>query len=180
MKRLCVPLSLLALALALALCVAAQTSSRGPAVDETKAIGEVIKVLYDCLTVEEGQPLDFAKYEALFIPEARFVRANKDGTISRFTRDGFLASLRDRIANGQITTLREREIAHKTQIFGRMAQVFSSYTKLMNTGDPKAAVKGVNAIQLVKDGGIWKICASLWMDEFGDFKIPAQYLAPGR
>jgi len=143
---------------------------------EASSVKDVISTLYACLSFPAGGGPDLDRYASLFAPEARSVRVNKDDSIDRFTLDGFVAAYKARIAKGEITSLRESEIAAKIQVFGRLAHVFSSYTKLVNTLDPKAAVRGVNGFQLIKQGEAWKICAVIWMDERATMVIPAEYL----
>jgi hypothetical protein len=74
-----------------------------------------------------------------------------------------------------LKSFHESEIARKTQRFGQMAHVFSTYQKGLNVSDPAKMIRGINSIQLFYDGGRWRIGSLMWMDERPEMPIPAEY-----
>jgi hypothetical protein len=55
-----------------------------------------------------------------------------------------------------------------------------SFTKLVNTPDAAAAVRGVNSFPWIKQGEIGMICAVIGMDEPAAMVIPDEYLTAGK
>jgi hypothetical protein len=76
---------------------------------------------------------------------------------------------------GDATAFFESEIARRTDCFGNVCQVFSTYEGRHAPGDEKPFVRGINSIQLVKDGKRWWIASVAWDTERPDNKIPEEY-----
>ncbi len=70
----------------------------------------------------------------------------------------------------------EREIARRTDCFGNICQVFSTYESRRSPSDPAPFQRGINSIQLLRDGERWWIASVVWDTERPDNPIPAQYL----
>ena len=70
----------------------------------------------------------------------------------------------------------EREIARRTDCFGNVCQVFSTYESRHAESDAKPYERGINSIQLVRDGRRWWIASVAWDAERTDNVIPQQYL----
>ena len=60
---------------------------------------------------------------------------------------------------GDSTAFFESELARKTDCYGNVCQIFSTYEGRHAPGDEKPFVRGINAIQLVKDGKRWWIAS---------------------
>jgi len=72
----------------------------------------------------------------------------------------------------------ELEIARRTDCFGKVCQIFSTYETRHTPNDEKPFDRGINSIQLVRDGKRWWIASVAWDVEKPDSPIPAQYLPP--
>jgi hypothetical protein len=70
----------------------------------------------------------------------------------------------------------EREIARRTDCFGNVCQIFSTYESRLAPGDAKPFERGINAIQLLRDGRRWWIASVAWDAERAESPIPADYL----
>ena len=57
-----------------------------------------------------------------------------------------------------------------------MCQLFSTYESRYTAADPKPFARGINAIQLVRDGNRWWIVNVMWDQETPEKPIPAAYL----
>ena len=77
---------------------------------------------------------------------------------------------------GQPTGFFEREIARRTDCFGNVCQVFSTYEARRSLSDATPFVRGINSIQLLRDGQRWWIASVVWDTERPDNPIPGQYL----
>jgi hypothetical protein len=71
----------------------------------------------------------------------------------------------------------EREIAHKTDRFGNIAHIFSSYES--RVGDPKSqpVARGINSVQVLYREGRWRIAGIIFHIEQPDAPIPERYLS---
>ena len=67
-------------------------------------------------------------------------------------------------------------VARRTQIFGNVARLFSSYEARFDPDDPEPFKRGINSIQLFHDGKRWWIINMLWDNERDDNPLPAKYL----
>src|SRR5262249_27493719 len=77
---------------------------------------------------------------------------------------------------GEPTGFFEREIARRTDCFGNVCQIFSTYESRHPEPDAKPFERGVNSIQLVRDGKRWWIASVAWDAERADNPLPTQYL----
>ena len=69
---------------------------------------------------------------------------------------------------------RERELARRTERFGHLAQVFSTYEGTVAAGG--APIRGINSIQLMHDGRRWWIVSLAWAPETASQPLPQAYL----
>ena len=70
----------------------------------------------------------------------------------------------------------ERELARRTESFGNIMHVFSSYDSRRGASDEKPFARGINSFQLLKDGGRWWVVTIFWDSERPDNPIPEKYL----
>jgi hypothetical protein len=70
----------------------------------------------------------------------------------------------------------EKEIARRTEQFGHIAHVWSTYESRRDPNDPEPFMRGINSIQLFYDGKRWWILSIYWKQESPDAPIPEQYL----
>jgi len=70
----------------------------------------------------------------------------------------------------------EREAARRTDCFGNVCHVFSTYESRHAPSDAAPFQRGINSIQLLRDGNRWWIASVVWDAERPDNPIPAQYL----
>ncbi len=147
-----------------------------PAGPDLTTIDGLLATLYSSFTCGPGSPPRMDVYRTLCQPKACFVRMTKDGPIV-MTVDEFVASFMDRYKTGVIKTFVEEEIARRTERFGPIVQVWSTYRKGLNAPSPAEHVRGINGFQLMNDGTRWWLSGAIWMDERPDAPIPAEYLA---
>jgi len=70
----------------------------------------------------------------------------------------------------------EREIARRTDCFGKVCQIFSPHETRHATTEEKTFDRGINSIQPVRDSKRWWIASVAWDVEKPDTPIPAPYL----
>jgi hypothetical protein len=113
---------------------------------DSAAITTVVDKLFDGMRTR-----DTAAMRALFVPEARMIGLTNQGTIRASTIDGWITSVgRANPAN----ELRERTWDHRIHVDGSIAQAWMQYD--LHVGD-RFSHCGVDAFDLMKVGGEWKI-----------------------
>lgn len=56
----------------------------------------------------------------------------------------------------------EKEVSRKTLVYGDMASVWTTYESRMKPDDKEPFERGVNALQLAKIDGVWKVMSIAW------------------
>jgi hypothetical protein len=128
------------------------------------SIDDVVQDLYAFASSEEA---DASRLRALFAPEATVVGAGDNNQLRGPLTVAAYLSLRERSG-----PRRERELARRTERFGPMAQVFSTYRRL--SGDTEE--RGINSLHLRHDGIRWWILSLLWAPETSEHPLPRRYL----
>ena len=123
---------------------------------------------------------------AIFLPVGMLIppkRPNEDIfttlDVDQFA-DRFKKANATRKEKGEPTGFVERELWRRTDCFGNVCQIFSTYESKNAASDEKPFQRGINSIQLLKDGKRWWIASVIWDVERTDNPIPAQYLTPGK
>ena len=145
---------------------------------DVSSIDGIMKAVYDVISGEAGQKRDWDRMRSLFYKDARLIPSGKnpqtgvvgaralpvDDYIKRnepfFAREGFF----------------EREIARRTEVYGNIAHVFSTYESLHNLSDKKPFARGINSFQLLNDGKRWWVVSIFWQGETPENPIPKEYL----
>jgi hypothetical protein len=70
----------------------------------------------------------------------------------------------------------EKEIARTTEVYGNIAQVFSTYETLKKSDDKKPFMRGINSFQLLNDGKRWWVMTIYWQAETPENLVPKKYL----
>ncbi|MCA9690080.1 MAG: hypothetical protein KC636_10760 [Myxococcales bacterium] len=99
------------------------------------------------------------------------------GEVREHDVSGFVARARERIEHTGLQSFIERELFRRTEVFGAIAHVFSTYEgRTRNTGDSTLLVRGINSFQLRNDGQRWWLLSILWTEEHPQNPLPAAYL----
>ena len=72
----------------------------------------------------------------------------------------------------------EKEVARRTEQFGNIAHVWSTYESRHSLDDPEPFMRGINSFQLFHDGARWWIVNIYWQHESAAHPIPEKYLQP--
>ena len=114
----------------------------------------------------------------------RLVKAHRKARMGRNPQTGEVAS-RVRTPEEYITRSAplleqngffEREISRRTEKFGNIAHLFSTYESRHKAEDEKPFARGINSIQLMNDGKRWWVVTILWQGEDEKTPLPAEYL----
>src|SRR5438309_9031904 len=149
---------------------------------DVASIDAIITAAYDVISGPVGRKRDWNRLRSLFIPGARLIptaqnagEINVDGKIAPQLLDieGYIARVGDYLEKSGFF---EREIARRTEQFGHIAHVWSTYESRHRTDDPEPFMRGINSIQLFYDGNRWWIVNIYWQQENVEDPIPEKYL----
>ncbi len=147
---------------------------------DVSSIDAIMAALYEAISFPPNGEPDWDRVRSLFIPGGRVIppRMDEQGDYSVMDVEGFVAwgnQLAD-VAGLRAKGFYERQVAHKTERFGNVVHVFSTYETRFTENDPEAFERGINSIQLAWDRGRWWAVTIFWDIEREDNPIPAQYL----
>jgi len=173
-------LLLLAISTSLIISASAKTFSADsiPAnPEDVKSIDAIVHALYDVISGDSAVKRNWERMRTLFVPEGRMVSCGmrQDGTV-RYR----VMTVEDYISiNGPFLEKNgffETEISKKTDQFGLIAHVFSTYQSKHKTTDEKPFARGINSIQLMWDNKRWWIVNIYWTGETPANLLPEKYL----
>lgn len=137
----------------------------------------ILASLYDVISGPAGQKRNWDRFRSLFVDGARLIPAGArpDGSASPrvMTPDEYAT----RAAPGlESNGFFEKEISKKVESFGHVMHVFSTYESRRKADDATPFARGINSIQLLKDGNRWWVVTVYWDSERAGNTIPAKYL----
>jgi hypothetical protein len=148
---------------------------------DVASIDAIITAAYDGISGPAGKKRDWDRERSLYYPGARLIPTakpaeNDDLAPQMLDVDGFIARVEPYFAEHGFY---EKEIARRTEQFGHIAHVWSTYESRHNADDPEPFMRGINSIQLFHDGSRWWIVTIYWQQESSIDSIPAKYVKPG-
>jgi hypothetical protein len=163
----------------------APPSTRGPqtsniSTGDVDSIDAIIRAAYDVISGPAGQKRDWARERALFIPGARLIPTGAAPGASESAAMPQVLDLEAYIARVEPyfekNGFYEKEIARRTEQFGNIVHVFSTYESRHSPDEPKPFMRGINSIQLFYDGSRWWIVTIYWQHETAAHPISERYL----
>jgi hypothetical protein len=143
---------------------------------DVASIDAIVRAIYDCVSFTHGRGPDAERLSTLVTLQATLIVVKSSGETIESDVPDFVARVRERIATTGLESFIERELFRRTEVYGGIAHVFSSYEgRTVGTGD-ELLVRGINSIQLRHDGARWWIVSIVWTDEHKGNLIPAAYL----
>jgi hypothetical protein len=138
-------------------------------------IDQLVQNLYSSICFNKGEKPPLDNLKKVMLPDAKMM--NNDGETPRvWTPEEYIKRWHEMLANHQFESFHEIEIAHKTEIFGKIAHRFSTYETKLNLDDSEPYAKGINSIQLIKIGPSWFVTSIIWNNQTDDRRIPQKYL----
>lgn len=141
---------------------------------DSELINVTVDKLYKNISFEKGEKAKFIELKTVFIKDAKLINNNYEKPYIKSV-DGFIKVFEEQINSGKLLEFQEMELFHKTEIFGKIAQRFSTYKTDYQTDKINNTSKGINSIQLIKVGEEWLITSIVWNDENEELKIPEEY-----
>ena len=142
--------------------------------DDVKSIDSILGALYGVISGPAGER-DWDRFRSLFLPQGRLTSAtkNQDGSfrVRPMSVEEYAKGAGSYFAQHAFY---ESPIVNRTETFGNVSQVFSSYESRHTPGEAPFA-RGVNSIQLLYDGSRWWIVSILWDQERDDNPLPKEF-----
>jgi hypothetical protein len=151
------------------------TPAANPA--DVGSIDAIIAAVYDVISGPAGKKRDWDRMRSLFMPGARLIPTGPRQAGGYGSR---ALTVEDYVTRG--TPLFEKEgffeteRARRTESFGQIAHVFSTYESRHAPEDVKPFQRGINSIQLMNDGKRWWIVTIFWQGEDEKNPLPEKYL----
>jgi hypothetical protein len=149
--------------------------------DDVSSIDAIINASYAVISGPAGRKRDWDRERSLFIPGARLiptatVPGRNDVELAPVILDveGYIQRVEPLFA-GQ--GFYETEVARRTEQFGQMAHVWSTYESRHWPDDPEPFMRGINSFQLFHDGARWWIVNIFWQHESAGHPLPERYLS---
>lgn len=138
----------------------------------------ILAACYDVISGPAGQKRDWDRFRSLFLPGARLIpsgaRKDNSGFFAQVVTPEEYAKFAD--AYFEKNSFSETEIARKSERFGNIMHVFSTYASRHDAKDAEPFERGINSFQLFFDGTRWWIVTIYWEGETPDLKIPQEFL----
>jgi len=143
--------------------------------DDFSTIDGVISALYDVISGPPG-PRNWDRFRDLFAEQGRLVATGQrpDGSLAvrHMTPDEYIERSGPTLEGRGFF---EREVARRLEAFGPIAHAFSTYES-RREADGAPFARGINSIQLLKDGDRWYILSVFWANETETNPLPEKYL----
>jgi hypothetical protein len=146
---------------------------------DVESIDAILAAAYDVISGPAGKKRDWNRERSLFYPGARLiptatVPGRNDVVLEPQMLDveSYIARAEPLLQEGFF----EKEVARRTEQFGRIAHVWSTYESRHHPNDAVPFMRGINSFQLFNDGERWWILSICWQHETVDHAIPEKYL----
>lgn len=143
---------------------------------DVESIDAIVAALYDVISGPQGQARNWQRMRSLFIPGGLLLPTGP--------RPGGAVGIRPMSVNDYIATsgpllervgFTERELNRRTERYGHIAHVFSSYEGRLEAEN--STIRGINSIQLLNDGTRWWVVSVYWEAETPENPLPAEFRA---
>jgi hypothetical protein len=147
--------------------------------DDVSSIDAIIKASYAVISGLAGKKRDWERERSLFLPGARLiptatVPGRNDVDLAPLILDveAYIQRVEPLFADKGFY---ETEVARRTEQFGQIAHVWSTYESRHREDDPEPFMRGINSFQLFHDGSRWWIVNIYWQHESVEYPIPEKY-----
>jgi hypothetical protein len=148
--------------------------------DDVSSIDAIIRAAYDVISGPAGKPRDWERERSLFFPGARLIPTASKAGDNQSKLSPQLLDVEAYIARVEPffrdNGFYETEVARRTEEFGQIAHVWSTYESRHSREEREPFMRGINSFQLFHDGSRWWIVNIYWQHESAPHPIPEKYL----
>jgi hypothetical protein len=148
--------------------------------EDVSSIDAIINAAYDGISGPVGKKRDWDQQRSLFLPGARLIptamaAGENEGDLAPQFLDveAYIARVEPYFRENGFY---EKEVARRTEQFGRIAHAWSTYESRHREDDAEPFMRGINSFQLFNDGQRWWIVNIYWQHETAENPIPEKYL----
>ena len=142
------------------------------------SVNAIINALYECVSFSPGRQPDYNRLRTLFHPSGIVIppRTDHAALFAVMDVEAFITRSRHYVITAGLERkgFHEREVARRTESFGTIVHVFSTYESRQRPDDPATIQRGINSIQLGRDGKRWWMFSILWDIERPGNPIPKE------
>ncbi len=153
-----------------------------PQLEDLESIDAIVRAWYSSISFAAGKLPDYPRLRALFHPLARITppRADDALTAEVLEVEPFFERSQGIIMGSELERrgFEQREVNRSVEAFGNVAHVFSTYESRL-ADEQMPFERGINSIQLLKQGHGWEILNMTWEVERKDLAIPSEYNTAG-
>ena len=144
---------------------------------DVASVDAIIAASYAAISHPAGKAADLSRFQSLFRPGAQLINLNAENG-RPVLRAGSIEQITRMLKSTQHPERAhfEHEVARRTERFGNLAHVWSTYVSADRESKPKHVMRGINSISLVNDGNRWWIVSAQWQNESEQRPIPPRYL----
>jgi hypothetical protein len=158
-------------------CFANRTDSIPANPADVSSPDAIVGAVYDVISGPAGEKRNWDRMRTLFVADARMMptgkKASGEGVRRALSVEDYIASSGPFLEkNGFFET----EIGRKTEQYGSIVHVFSTYESRKTKEDKDPFMRGINSFQLWNDGKRWWVINILWESETKENPIPAKYI----
>jgi hypothetical protein len=140
------------------------------------SVDAILAALYGSVSGPPG-PRDWDRVRSLFAPGAFVAPVEHPADGGARARIMAIEAFIERSSrNVAREGFYEKEIARRAEAFGSIVHVFSTYEARHSPDDPRPFRRGINSIQLLKDGNRYWVVSVYWDTERDGAPIPDHYL----
>jgi hypothetical protein len=148
-----------------------------PAPADIASSEAIVAAYYEALAGPAGKKRDWNRFLSLFFPGAQLLPAEGKGHTGTmphtFSPSKYLYDTESNmLQEGYIP----KEISRRSESFGKIAHVWSTYEARRAAGDDKPFVRGITSFELFNDGKRWWIFNVVWQPETTTLTLPAEDL----
>jgi hypothetical protein len=157
-------------------------AAKNPA--DVDTIDHLVAALYDVISGPAGKPRDWDRFRSLFLPDGRLsvIRAAAPATDGKPATNGDVVFLTPDVyverddPYFKKSGFFEHGIAQRTEEFGNLAMVWTTYESRHDATDAKPFARGINCLTLAHAQGRYWIVNITWDDEREGLSLPEKYL----
>jgi hypothetical protein len=146
---------------------------------DVESIDAIIAAAYDVISGPGDKKRDWDRERSLFYPGARIIptasvpgRNDVDLEPQLLDVEGYIVRAEPLLKKG----FYEKEVARRTEQFGCIAHVWSTYESRHDPTDAEPFMRGINSLQLFNDGKRWWIVSIYWQHENARHSVPEKYV----
>jgi hypothetical protein len=145
---------------------------------DTSSPEQVVAALYEVISGPADERRDWPRFRSLFVGGARFLIrgcTELDATVheGEWSVEGFIEAGSEEYRHHGFW---EREIWSRSEQYGSIAHVFSTYESRVGSAEAPPVRRGINSIQCLREKDGWKIAHLIFDLETESNPIPPPYL----